>query len=233
MSAPFLRCRIAVPLAALLICPLGSQAADILIDDFSVGGMSSLYGSGSFSESISGILGGERNLNYLYAGNANANGLFLDLDASGPGLLSSATKNQIGVFTLTYNGSLDLSTASDIVVRAASDFWSMGSSFSNLSVSLTDSSGMTKSLGLTPNLAAFEFGDILFNLNNTAFSGLDTSRIEHFSLAYSSAFSADTDFDSIAIRSTTSAVSPIPEANAYLLMLLGVGLIGALARRRS
>ncbi|OYY92505.1 MAG: hypothetical protein B7Y41_15585 [Hydrogenophilales bacterium 28-61-23] len=226
-------------LAALLASPLAVHA-DTMIDDFSAGTMGTLTGAGSFSESVANVLGGVREVDFSFSGNPNGNSLYLDLFDLG--LLSSATKSQIGVYTLTYDGhagsnpansglNLDLSTASAIAVRASADFWSMGSSFSHMSVALTDNSGITKTLSLTPSIPSYDFGDILFNLNDSAFTGLNKSHVDRIGLSYVSALSADTDFDSISIQGNAVAM-PVPEADTAAYMLLGVGLVGLLARRR-
>ena len=228
-------------LVTLLAMPMAANAiTTTTIDDFSTGTMGNLTGSNSISETVNGVLGGVREIDFSFLGNANSNSLYLDLDL---GLLSSATNKKIGVYTLTYDGQagnpvshgsldLDLSAASSITVRASADFWSLGTSFSHLSVALTDQSNNTQYLSLTPSIPAYDFGDILFNLNDSAFTGLDKNHISRISVSYTSAISADTDFDSITIQNAAVAM-PVPEGDSALLMLMGFGLVNFMVRRRA
>lgn len=237
-TRPILKSKLTrLSLATLLALPMAANASTptTLIDDFSAGTMGNLTGTGYFSEAVNGVLGGVREIDFSFTGYFN--GLFID-----SGLLSSATNKNIGVYTLTYDGlegnnnvagglDLDLTTAFAINVRASADFWSQGSSLSFLSVAMTDKSNITKSLSLTPSIPAYDFGDISFDLANSAFNGLDKNHISRISVSYSSAISADTNFDSISIQNTAVAM-PIPEADSALLLLMGIGLIGYMARRR-
>ncbi|MDP2787892.1 MAG: PEP-CTERM sorting domain-containing protein [Pseudomonadota bacterium] len=233
-------------LAATMIFPLVAQA-DVLIDDFSAGSMGTLTGAGSFAESVNNVLGGVRELAYDFASLLPSNSLSL-ITAAPTGLLASGTMNVAGLdsthknFTLTYDGLLGadmnlhigLTATSEIVVRAMADFWSApAAGASVLTVSATDDRGVTRSLGLTPNSGAFLFDDVVFSLGNAAYSDLNLGHIDRISLAFTSALSADTYFDSVSIRPAVyTAAMPVPEADTYAYMLLGIGLVGMLARRR-
>lgn len=222
-----------------------SAQADSLIDDFTAGSMGILSGAGSFAQAVNGVLGGERDLNYDFSSPLPGNELALI--SSAPGYLVSTTANLPGLdstaksFTLTYDGvggagvNVNLTTASAIVVQAYTDAWTTPAGPGQLSLALTDNLGVTRTLSLTPNTTPFVFGEILFNLADPAFSGLNESDVERISLSYKSAQSADTFFDSIAIRSltTNNVAMPIPESDSYALMFAGFGLVGLLARRRS
>jgi hypothetical protein len=223
-------------LAAFLALPMAANATTpTMIDDFSAGYADGWDGTGSFSESISGVLGGVRKIDFSFTGKFN--GLIID-----DGLLSSATNKNIGVYTLTYEGgnadlNLDLSTASSITVRASADFWSVttpsNTSLSQLSVALTDFTGLSKTLiKQSPTIPAYDFGDILFNLNDLAFSDLNKTHISRISVSYTSAISADTNFDSITIQNAAVAM-PVPEGDSALLMLMGFGLVNFMVRRRA
>lgn len=232
-------------LAAVMIFPLVAQA-DVLIDDFSAGSMGTLTGAGSFAESVNNVLGGVRELAYDFASPLPSNSL--SLITAAPGLLASGTMNMAALdsthknFTLTYDGLLGtgmnlhigLTTTSEIVVRAMADFWSAPTAgVSVLTVAVTDDLGVTRSLGRTPDSAAFVFGDVAFSLGDAAYSGVNLAHIDRISLAFTSALSADTYFDSVSIRPAAYAVAtPVPEADTYAYMLLGMGLVGMLARRR-
>ena len=244
-TRPILKSKLTrLSMAVFLALPMVANATSypITIDNFSAGSALVRTGSGSFSEAVSGVYGGVREVEYSFSGNFN--GLFI-----GSGLLSSATNQNFGSYTLTYDGlagsndvagslNLDLTTAFAINVRASADFWSQGiSDSSKLSVALTDNLNITKSLsltpgiGLTPSIPANSFGDITFALTDSAFTGLDKSQIKRIRVSYTSAISADTDFDSISIQNTAVAM-PVPEADSALLMLMGIGLVGYMARRR-
>ena len=239
-TRPILKSKLTrLSLAAFLALPMVANATSypITIDNFSAGSMGNLTGTGSFSESVAGVLGGVREVEYSFLGNANSNSLYLDL-----GLLTSATNKNIGVYTLTYDGlagsnnvagnlNLDLTTAFAINVRASADFWSQGSSTSQMSVALTDNLNVTRFLSLTPGIAPYDFGDITFALANSAFDGLAKNHISRISVSYTSAISADTDFDSISIQNGAVAL-PVPEADSALFLLMGMGLVGYMARRR-
>ena len=218
-------------LAALMALPMAANAiTTTTIDNFSASSTDGWDGTGSFSESISGVLGGVRKIDFIFTGKFN--GLIIDA-----GLLSSATNKNIGVYTLTYDGgdaglNLDLSAASFITVRASADHWSLGNSFSHLSVALTDQSNNTQFLSLTPSIPVGNFGDILFNLNDSVFATLNKNHISRISVSYTSAISADTDFDLISIQNAAVAM-PVPEGDSALLMLMGFGLVNFMVRRRA
>jgi hypothetical protein len=231
-----------ISLAVALSCPLAAQA-DVLIDDFSAGDWISLTDSGSFSESVANVLGGVREIFYDYESRLRANNL--SLITSDPGMLASGTLNIAGIdnkpksFSLTYDGligsganlDMNMASASAIVVRAMSDFWTTPTSASTLNMTLTDAQGVTGSLSIAPNSPAFMFDEVIFDLSDAAYAGLDLAHIDRISMNFESALSADTFFDSIEIRSYAVAL-PVPEADSVVFMLLGMGLVGMLARRR-
>lgn len=235
-----------VSLLGLSLVMTVNARADMLIDDFTDAAAWSQAGAGSFSEAVSGVIGGVREVEYDFGSAylASANSLTL---IPGAGLLVSGTANLPGLdnvakhFRLSYGGlaasdylHVDMSHSTAIVVNAMADFWASDLGASQMSMSLTDNLGHVGTLAVAPGLAPNLFGEIVFDLANPAFGGVNLAHVDRISLAYTSALSADTYFDSIAVRPSYSPVAqPVPEADSVLLMLLGLGLVAGLARRRA
>lgn len=219
-----------------------SAGADVLIDPFSGPDSWNHTGTGSFSELSSSVLGGVRELAFDYSSPLPGNSVSL---VTSLGMLASGTLNLPGdaqgkTFSLTYDGAIagpgglnvSLTQASAIVVNAMADFWTSSLGNSQMSVSLTDANGQTGTLSLTPGIASNTFGDIRFDLNDVAFSGINLGHIHGISLSYTAAPSADAFFDYVKIESPlTDLAMPVPEADTLPLMLVGLGLLGLLARR--
>lgn len=238
-----LKTRIALALAALACAPVAG--ADVAIDDFSAGSPLSFSGSGSFVEHVASVLGGVREIRYDFSSALPGNSIALVPDA---GLLLGASFNHPGIdarpkaFTLTYDGdagggqnlNLDLSAATAVVVNAMADLWVAPSGGSVLALSLSDAGEVTRTMTLYPNAGGNVFTDFAFPLADPAFAGVDLAHVDRISLQYTSALSGDATFDKLYLNGSYSpAILPVPEADAYVLVLLGMGLIGVLARRKS
>lgn len=238
-----LKTRIALALAALAWVP--AAGASVAVDNFSAGSPLSSSGSGSFVEQVVSVLGGVREISYDYSSALPGNNIALLPEA---GLLLSAAFNYPGIdarpktFTLTYDGdetsgknlNLNLSAANAFVVNAMADLWTAPAGGSALALSLTDTGDITRTLTLYPNAAANVFSDFAFPLADSAFSGVNLAHVDRVSLQYTSALNGDAVFNNLYLSGSYSpAVLPVPEADSYVLLLLGLGLMGALARRKS
>lgn len=238
-----LKTRITLALATLACAPVAG--ASVAVDSFGFGSPLSTGGSGSFVEQVASVLGGVREIAYDFSSALPGNNLTL---LPGAGLLLSATFNYAGIdsvaktFTLTYDGdassgknlNLNLSSANAFVVNAMADLWAAPAGGSVLALSLTDTGDVTRTMSLYPNGNTNEFVDFVFPLADAAFADVNLTHIDRVSLRYTSALNADTVFNNLYLSGSYSpAVLPVPEADSYILFLVGMGLLGVLARRRS
>lgn len=237
-----LKTRLALALAALACAPAAGAGA--AIDDFSAGAPLVSGGSGSFVEQVASVLGGVREIRYDFNSVLPGNSIALIPEA---GLLLGASFNHPGIdprpksFTLTYDGDagsgmsldLDLSAATAFVVSAMADLWVAPAGGSILALSLTDAGEVTRSLAVYPNADTNVFTDFAFPLADAAFAGVDLAHVDRISLQYTSALNGDATFDKLYLNGSYSpAILPVPEADTTILLLLGMGLIGMLARRK-
>lgn len=238
---------LALVLGALL--SMSTYAGTILVDDFSTGtlpGFTDKYGTfnanavsgtGSHAGTASGVLGGMRELTYNF-GSVMRGGDVLGMESSAEGniLYFSSSSSRSNSFTLTYDGvsgsgmglNANLSQASSLGLTAYADHWDTAS----MTLSLTDGNGVSRSLRLTPGPStpsATEV-DLAFNLNNSAFQGLNMSDIDRISLSYAGERGQDAYFMNTHIVTTVPDTADIPEPGTMALLLPMLGLLSLASR---
>lgn len=162
-------------------------------------------------------------------------------------LISASTSLHADIFSISLTGIVDLGeefnpdnpydynlSAGDSIsavgtFTAASDFLTAASStgtFSSLSIDLNGTIFTLGNASATPTVTFHNGALFDFNYTSTAIPGFNSSGLY---------FDNINDFDSMIGTWTTAAVTPVPEAKTYAMMMAGLGLIGfmGMARKKS
>lgn len=143
----------------------------------------------------------------------------------------------------TFAAALVLAASGTSAIAALVPATVIGSSFSEVSLGSFDvlsTSNVVGSLGFAP---LFDFGSFILNLQSVTFSGgsvgsqtftgssfsLSNVAAGTYLLSASGTLSGSGPF---ALIAADVAITPVPEPESYAMLLAGLGLMGAIARRR-